>query len=217
MHERYSRCFLEMRLRATFLGLNTFQAQLSGLTLTRFTSMTRTSSRLFILQGNLKSTDGITNSGVSEVSFGTEDHNVHRQRVSTYGDPFSIKSLLAFNQIIKANVTKLCEKLDQHAESGLPINLSHEYQVLTLGTITSYIGLGPAPLLNEKDLGKSYREYGRGLAGTSVLVRHFRFLTWFRFLPQTFVASLSSKFGIIKDHLDVCQYSIPRNLFLMLG
>lgn len=133
---------------------------------------------------------------------------MHRQRVSAYKDLFSIKSLLAFDPIIKANVTKLCKKLDQHAESRLPINLSHEYRVLTSDTITSYIGLGPAPLLNEKDLGKSYREYGRVATETSVLVRHFPFLAWFRFLPQTFAASLSSTFGILKDHFDVCQYSI---------
>ena len=219
MHERYGRCFLEMLLIPTFLRLNIYMpgpiVRINPHEIhiddPDFYHAFYTSSR------KLKKYSWYYNvPGVREVSFGTEDHNVHRQRVSAYKDLFSIKSLLVFYPIITANVTKLCKKLDQHAEARLPINLSHEYRVLTLDTITSYIGLGPAPSLDGKHLGQSYREYVRIVTETAVFVRHFRFLACFRFLPQTFVACLSSKFGLIKDHLDVCQYYITRNFCLIL-
>ena len=142
-------------------------------------------------------------SGVDEVSFGTEDHEVHRQRIGVYKDLFSIRSIVLFDPVIKTNIQKLCDKLDQHVELRTPINLSHAYRVLTSDTITTYIGLGPAPLLDDEDLGKSYRRYARIVTESSVLVRHFPPLAYFRFLPHRLVANLSSDFGILKDHLDV--------------
>lgn len=157
--------------------------------------------------------------GVNNPSFGTEEHEAHRQRISLYKDLFSIKSLTQFDPMIQENVSKLCRKLEAHAGSSAPANLSHEYRVLTSDTITSYIGLGPAPLLDNEDLGKSYRAYGRIVTETAVLIRHFPFLAYFKQLPPGFLAALSSNFTILKKHLDVSfpqsdlSYGVGFNVF----
>ncbi|MCJ1258182.1 hypothetical protein MMC24_006013 [Lignoscripta atroalba] len=147
-------------------------------------------------------------SGVSEVSFGTEDHEVHHRRIGVYKNLFALRSIHAFEPSIKGNITKLCDKLDEHVQSKTPINLSHAYRCLTADTITSYIGLGPGPLLDDMNLGKSYRQYARIVTETSVLVRHFPSLALFRLLPHWAVASLSSQFGVLKDHLDRLRHQV---------
>ncbi|KAI9841644.1 MAG: hypothetical protein M1837_000491 [Sclerophora amabilis] len=156
-------------------------------------------------------------SGVSEVSFGTEDHEVHRQRVGVYKNLFSLRSIHAFEPTIKEKITKLCARLDEHVNSTAPINLSHAYRCLTSDTITSYIGLGPGPLLDDMNLGESYRQYARIVTESSVLVRHFPLLALFRLVPHSLVKHLSSQFGVLKDHLDVCRaVRFPRFLWLTI-
>lgn len=78
--------------------------------------------------------------GVNNPSFGTEEHEAHRQRIGLYKDLFSIKSLMQFDPMIQENVTRLCGKIEQHVGTRTPVNLSHEYRVLTSETITKYIG-----------------------------------------------------------------------------
>lgn len=51
-------------------------------------------------------------------------------------------------------------------------------------------------------LGESYREYARIVTQTSVLVRHFPLLAYFRFLPHWLVSKFSSEFGVLADHLE---------------
>lgn len=143
-------------------------------------------------------------SGVEEVSFGTEDAETHRHRSGAYKNLFSIKSINAFEPTIKYNLNRLLEKLDECHQSGQAINLSHAYRCLTADTITSYIGLGEGPLLEDINLGAAYREYAKIVTKTSVLIRHFPLVAYFRHIPQGFIARFSSQFAILKDHLDVC-------------
>ena len=84
-----------------------------------------------------------------------------------------------------------------------PIHLSHAYRCLTADTITSFIGLGSNPLLDDLNLGKSYRQYTRIVTETSVLIPRFHLLALFRLLPYSIVSRLSSQFGVLKDHLEV--------------
>ncbi|KAI5795732.1 cytochrome P450 [Geopyxis carbonaria] len=147
-------------------------------------------------------------SGVSEVSFGTEDHEVHRQRQGMYKNLFALRSIHAFEPTIKENIAKLEEKFVDHKKSKEPINLSHEYRVLTADTITTYIGLGPSPLLDDGNLGKSYRKYARIVTETSVLVRHFPLIALFRLLPPWMVTTISSEFSILKNHLDTLRIQV---------
>lgn len=110
---------------------------------------------------------------------------------------------MQFDPMIQENVYKLCRKLEQHVGTNTAANLSHEYRVLTSDTITGYIGLGSAPLLDNEDLGKSYREYGRIVTETAVLIRHFPYLAFFRHIPPIFLSALSPSFTVLKKHLDV--------------
>ncbi|KAF9888182.1 hypothetical protein FE257_009177 [Aspergillus nanangensis] len=141
-------------------------------------------------------------SGVSDVSFGTEDHEAHRQRVSIYRNLFALRSIYAFEPNIKLYIKKLCRSFDDSLTTGAPLNVSHAFRCLTSDTITSYIGLGHGPLLEDADLGKSYRAYARIVTESSVLARHFPFVAYFQYLPSWLVTRLSSRFGILKAHLD---------------
>lgn len=142
-------------------------------------------------------------SGVSDVSFGAEDHDTHRQRIGIYKNLFALRSIYAFEPNIRIYIGRLCRQFDEHMKSGIPLNVSHAYRCLTSDTITSYIGLGDNPLLEDEDLGRSYREYARIVTESSVLARHFPFFAHFRHLPYWLVSRLSSRFGILKAHLDV--------------
>lgn len=149
-------------------------------------------------------------SGVSDVSFGTEDHEMHRQRIGIYRNLFSLRSIHAFQPNIQLYIKRLCQKFDEHSASQIPLNVSHAYRCLTSDTITSYIGLGHGPLLEDVNLGKSYREYARIVTESSVLARHFQFVTYFRYLPHWFVRHLSARFGVLKAHLDVSSQTLLR-------
>lgn len=142
-------------------------------------------------------------SGVAEVSFGTEDHEVHRRRVGVYKNLFALRSIHQFEPQIKVNIDKLSNLLEDKAKANGIVNVSHAYRVLTSDTITSYIGLAPNPLLEDENLGEAYRKYARIVTESSVLVRHFPPLAYFRLLPGWFVTRLSSDFGVLKNHLDV--------------
>lgn len=142
-------------------------------------------------------------SGVAEVSFGTEDHDVHRRRVGVYKNLFALRSIHQFEPQIKVNIDKLCDTLREKARSKGVLNVSHAYRVLTSDTITSYIGLAPSPLLDDENLGAAYRKYARIVTESSVFVRHFPPLAYFRLAPSWLVTRLSSDFGILKKHLDV--------------
>ncbi|KAL5363701.1 cytochrome P450 [Aspergillus floccosus] len=141
-------------------------------------------------------------SGVSDVSFGTEDHEAHRQRIGLYRNLFALRSIYAFEPNIKLYIQKLCRSFDNGLKTGAPLNVSHAFRCLTSDTITSYIGLGHGPLLDDANLGKSYRAYARIVTESSVMARHFPFVAYFQYLPSWLVTRLSSRFGILKAHLD---------------
>ncbi|GKU07521.1 cytochrome p450 [Fusarium langsethiae] len=147
-------------------------------------------------------------SGVAEVSFGTEDHDVHRRRVGVYKNLFALRSIHQFEPQIKANIDKLGHILKDKAETQGVVNVSHAYRVLTSDTITSYIGLAPSPLLEDENLGEAYRKYARIVTESSVLVRHFPPLTYFRLVPSWIVTRLSSDFGILKKHLETLRVQV---------
>ena len=125
-----------------------------------------------------------------------------------YKNLFALRSIYQFEPQIKTNVDKLCALFKAKAGENEPINVSHAYRVLTSDTITSYIGLAPNPLLEDENLGEAYRKYARIVTQSSVLVRHFPPLAYFRLLPGWFVTRLSSDFGILKNHLDVSLQTI---------
>ena len=123
-----------------------------------------------------------------------------------YKNLFALRSIHAFEPNIKIYIDRLCQVFDRHIALGAPLNVSHAYRCLTSDTITSYIGLGSGKLLDDADLGKSYREYARIVTESSVLARHFPFVAYFRHLPHWLVSRLSSRFGVLKAHLDVSAH-----------
>ena len=142
-------------------------------------------------------------SGVADVSFVTEDHKDHRQRVGIYKNLFALRSIHQFEPQIRLNIDKFCVTLEDKMERNDNINVSHAYRALTSDTITSYIGLAPNPLSKDANLGETYRKYGRIVAESSVVVRHFPPLAYFRLLPGWLITRLSSNFSILKSHLEV--------------
>jgi hypothetical protein len=72
-------------------------------------------------------------------------------------------------------------------------------------------------LLDDANLGKSYRAYARIVTESSVMARHFPFVAYFQYLPSWLVTRLSSRFGILKAHLDVSATQRLSDLLLIMA
>lgn len=91
-------------------------------------------------------------SGVAEVSFETEDHDIHPSSSQRLEKSLCSALYPSVRATIKANIDKLSHILKDKAETQGVVNISHAYRVLTSSIITSYIGLAPSPLLEDINL-----------------------------------------------------------------
>lgn len=72
------------------------------------------------------------------VAFGTQSHELHKQKRAPLNAFFSKKSVRRIEPILHDKVSKILEILRQHGESGTPVNLKLLYTATNNDIITEY-------------------------------------------------------------------------------
>lgn len=76
--------------------------------------------------------------GNTEMTFGTEHHNVHRKRRTAFSGFFSKASIRRLEPLLQDLVGSLCDGIAKGLQSDRPVNMVHAYSALTQDVITEY-------------------------------------------------------------------------------
>ena len=76
--------------------------------------------------------------GNCDMAFTTVNHSVHRHRRGAFSKFFSKMSVRRLQPEIQSRVDRLCDKLSEKVDTGLPVDMAHAYSALTQDVITEY-------------------------------------------------------------------------------
>ncbi|KAI9875930.1 MAG: hypothetical protein M1830_007736 [Pleopsidium flavum] len=76
--------------------------------------------------------------GISDATFSTASHELHRSRRASISPFFSKRSITRLEPLIQSAVDNLCRRLEGFRESGEPVNLRSAYMALTMDVINQY-------------------------------------------------------------------------------
>ena len=94
--------------------------------------------------------------GGSPTALGSKKHDLHRSRRSAISPFFSKQNIRRLEPTIVSELHQIYKRLDQHLESGLPIDLKALFRAVTLDIISGY-AFGDNPVnIGKPDLNKPY-------------------------------------------------------------
>ncbi len=126
--------------------------------------------------------------GYASDTFGTVDHDLHRQRRKAISPFFSVAKIADFQPVIAKKVDRLCDKLDKYAANGAVIPLNRAWMALTTDVITEYSFAKSYDQLESPDFADTLHEALIAIYVTGHFALHFPILfPILDMLPEWFV------------------------------
>ncbi|KIW89237.1 uncharacterized protein Z519_10090 [Cladophialophora bantiana CBS 173.52] len=136
--------------------------------------------------------------GTPKASIAILDHNHHRLLRSNMNPYFSMQRIRALEPEIQAVVDKLCYRLNEFKNTGIPITVQHAYTCFTTDVISDYtMGVG-FHYLDEPNFVPQWSETLSGIAKSSAFFKPFPWLvSLLKTLPQGLVTKLNPGMGLM--------------------
>ena len=127
--------------------------------------------------------------GYSSDTFATVDHDLHRNRRKAISPFFSAAKIADFEPTIRSKVDRLCERLDEYADSeGSVVRLSRAWMALTTDIISEYAFAKSYDHLNSPNFEETLHEALVAVYVTGHFALHFPVLfPILDLLPEWFV------------------------------
>ncbi|OCT49257.1 Trichodiene oxygenase [Cladophialophora carrionii] len=133
------------------------------------------------------------------------DHSHHRLLRSNMNPYFSTKRIRSLEPEIQALVDKLCHRLNEFKNTGVPVTLQHAYTCFATDVVSDYtMGTG-FHYLDEPDFIPDWSDTLSGIAQGSAWFKPLPWLlTLLKALPQHFVKKLNPGMGLMFSFQDRC-------------
>ncbi|RDL40615.1 Cytochrome P450 [Venustampulla echinocandica] len=173
--------------------------------------------------------------GTGKTGFGTVSHYLHRVRRRALNPFFQPASILQFEPVIRANLAKLCERIDQYRKADLgAMPMRIVYMCLTTDVITSFALNYSWNHLDSPDFNPWWWHTTQNTAAMSKWTKQFPWLLpIFKSLPDVIVGTLNPALvlvlhmqrkikNIVEDILeenrkqDPTELEAPRTIFHQL-
>ena len=110
---------------------------------------------------------------ISLVAFGTVEHHIHRKRRAANMPVLSMGAIRSAEDMIKAQVEKLCTRFQAYSKSGMPVELRTQFIAFTTDTIALH-SLGQSlGLQDDENKAKDWNLTIRAVAKLTPLVKQF--------------------------------------------
>ncbi|KAK7227647.1 hypothetical protein V2G26_015650 [Clonostachys chloroleuca] len=113
---------------------------------------------------------------LTESSFATRHHELHRIRRSAISKFFSRQGMLRYEPEVHELVQKMCTKLLRLTESGQIMNVADPFNCFTADTISQYCFGESFGFLDRPDFERSFKKAFQVIVNTSHVFRHFPIL-----------------------------------------
>jgi len=111
--------------------------------------------------------------GVPKSAFGTVDHRLHRLRRQPLNSFFSKQSIFRLEPVIFPMIEKLCVRIDQFKQTGLPMPIRLGYQCLATDIITRYAFNKDGKFLDSPDFSPCWFRTIKATAESGHLIKQF--------------------------------------------
>ncbi|EXJ57060.1 hypothetical protein A1O7_07404 [Cladophialophora yegresii CBS 114405] len=137
------------------------------------------------------------------------DHSHHRLLRSNMNPYISMQRIRSLEPEIQALVNKLCQRLDEFKNTGVPLTLQHAYTCFTTDVVSDYtMGTG-FHYLDEPDFIPDWSDTLSGIAQGSAWFKPVLWLlTLLKALPQGFVKIPNPGMGLMFSFQDCCRVLI---------
>ena len=128
---------------------------------------------------------------IQSVAF-TEDHHTHRLRRESLNPYFGMRCVTQAEDMTKAKVGLLCERIEQHRKMSRPINLSVAYVAVTMDVICQYCFGEYYELLATDDFSPAWRDAINGVMRNRALFSHLLWLPRLQKMLPTALVKLTA-------------------------
>lgn len=147
---------------------------------------------------------------IQSVAF-TADHRTHRLRRESLNPYFSMRRVAQAEDMIKAKVGLLCERIEQHRKMSRPINLSDAYVAVTMDVICQYCFGEDYELLTTDNLSPAWRDAINGVMRNRALFSHLPWLPrLLKMLPRALVKLTARRLSVLLRYKTVSIFLIAK-------
>ncbi|KAI0839698.1 putative cytochrome P450 [Hypoxylon sp. FL0890] len=137
-----------------------------------------------------------TQFGISESTFGTVDHNLHRLRRGAINRFFSKASVSKLEPMIHDKIDLLCEQLQTHLGDKNPVQLNMAFSCFTTDVVATYAFAKSYDFLADASFERNFHETMMSGAYLGTYFKQFPFLIpLMNSLPDSWVAVLNPAMG----------------------
>jgi hypothetical protein len=132
--------------------------------------------------------------GNSDAAFGTSNAKQHAARRKAMSRFFSQSAILSLEGAVNQCVQRLCERVKEHQDAKIPINLSNGYRCLAGDIVSQYSLPEGRHSLDSIDFANEYNRQARSISYIAVWHRFFGFIIpLFLRAPRWIVAKISTQ------------------------
>lgn len=141
-------------------------------------------------------------SSTSQLSFAfTPEHSLHRLRREPLNAYFSKRSIMGLEPMIAQKVERLCVRLEQHRESGVPVNLSSAFTALTVDIISECCYADSFNYLDQDEFASEWRDTVMRRMRSMKLVSHLPIvMVLLRYIPSAWTAAIVGDVSAAVNH-----------------
>jgi len=142
-----------------------------------------------------------------DAAFGTIDHAHHRTRRSAMDKYFSRRSIERFEPFLRSIVQKLCNRIQEKGEAGLPVDFSAAYRSLASDAVSEFSFPRSFDFVGSPDFAKDFHDTLRELGGLAIWHRHLGFvLQLFTAMPRWLAGLANPRALAVIDYQQVFQH-----------